>query len=269
MQRSEDIYNTGSQLKKMKIQFRFKALWISQVNAFMWTYFPTETQDEEKAPRNLGVRPVFSIGSLVTTRASSAHFSSWLLCIAEAEQARCSDFAPSLKSGAALQKSSTGLNWETTARRNPSAKQFAVWDKHMLTARWNACLPPCANERAVDVIRVIIAETASIRGEGFCWPVLSTGPNGCWNCTTPSHWSCQLRAQMCYRKSMEELASPVALLSIAVQKPSASPTLRLGLFIKNQKREGRRKCVWFLVSSHHMLKMRSLEAIAAACIYSN
>ena len=172
------------------------------------------------------------------------------------------------KSGAALQKSSAGLNWETTARRNPSVEWFDVWDKHMLRTRWNACLLPCANERAVDVIRVI-AEAASIRGEGFCWPVLSMGLNGCWNCAIPSHRSCQLWAQMCYRKSMEELASSVALLSVAVQKPSASPALRLGLFIKNQKREGRRECVWFLVSSQHMLKMRSLEATAAACIYSN
>lgn len=61
--------------------------------------------------------------------------------------------------------------------------------------------------------------------------------------TTLSHGSCQLWAQMCYRKSMEELVFSMVLLSVAVQKPSASPALRLGLFTTNQKRDGRRKCV--------------------------
>lgn len=42
---------------------------------------------------------------------------------------------------------------------------------------------------------------------------------------------------------MEELALSMILLSIAVYKSSASPALRLGLFIKNQKREGRRNYV--------------------------
>lgn len=68
---------------------------------------------------------------------------------------------------------------------------------------------------------------------------------------------------------MEELASPAVLLSVAVQKPSASPALGLGLFIKNQKREGRSKMYMILGTSQHMLKMGSLEAMAAACIYSN
>lgn len=61
--------------------------------------------------------------------------------------------------------------------------------------------------------------------------------------TTSSQGSCQLWAQRCCRKSMEELVSSMALLSVAVQKLPASPALRLGLFITNQKREGRRKCV--------------------------
>lgn len=104
------------------------------------------------------------------------------------------------------------------------------------------CLPPCAKERAVGVIRVV-AEATSIRGEGFHWPPSSTGLNGCSKDTTPSHGPWRFWAQMCPRKSMEELASSLALLPIAVQMPSASPALRLGLSIKNQRREGRRKCV--------------------------
>lgn len=250
----------------MKIQFRFKELRISQVNAFTWTYFQTEIQDKEKASRNLGFRPVFATGSLATTRASPARFSSWLPCTAEPEQAWPSDFTQTLKSGAAPQKSSTALSWETTARRNPSAEQFDVWEKHMLRTQLNACLPPCANERAVDVIRVI-AEGCWY-GKGFADQSYPQGWMGV-ETTTLSHGSCQLWAQICYRKNMEELVSSMALLSVAVQKPSASPALRLGLFTTNQKREGRRKCVWFLVSSQHMLKMRSLEAMAAAYTYSN
>lgn len=171
-----------------------------------------------------------------------------------------------LHSDSAPQKSSTALNWETTARRNPSAEQFDVWEKHMLRMQLNACLPPCANERAVDVIRVI-AE-GCWHGKGFADQSYPQGWMGVKN-TTLSHGSCQLWAQMCYRKSMEELVSSMALLSVAVQKPSVFPALRLGLFTTNQKREGRRKCVWFLVSSQHMLKMRSLEAMAAAYTYSN
>lgn len=83
----------------------------------------------------------------------------------EPEQAQPSDFTQTLKSDAAPQKSSTALNWETTARRNPSAEQFDVWEKHMLRTQLNACLPPWANERAVDVIRVI-AE-GCWHGKGF------------------------------------------------------------------------------------------------------
>lgn len=236
MKRSKDVYSTGSQLKKI----RSSSYLIIHVNIL-----PNRNLRWRDSSQKLGV-----LSYLCSWLTSDHQGSICLHCLLAAVPCRgWASLAFRLCLVSELWSGTTEiLSWlepENNSQEKSLSCAVQWWGKNMLRTGWNACLAPCASERAMDVIK------------GHSWGcqhkkqmVLLANPTPgaeCWNSTTSSPQSCQHQARMRYRKSTD-LASSMALLSIAVQKPSVSPDLRLGLFSKNQKREGR-KDVWFLVSS--------------------
>lgn len=223
-------------------------------------YFPTEIQGKEKAYRNLGFWPVFAISSLVTAR---------LVLLAAVLCRGSASLAMRLQSGSEVWCCSSDVFYWLEPGNRGQEKPLS-WLVQCMGQAYTEIMVKCSStilyKWKISWYNQGHDEAVSTRDKGFWWPVLSNRQNGSWRCTTPSHGSCQLWAQMCYRKSVEDFSSSMALLSIAVQNLSASTALRLSLLIKNQKREVRRKYVWFLVSSQHTLKMRSLEAVAAVSI---
>lgn len=200
----------------------------------------------------------------------------WLFLLAavhcRAEPARHSDFAQSLKSSAAPQKSALAWarkkqTWEIPQLGGPGYGTSLCWahDEHT-----QKCCPLlCTGERATAVIKF----TAEWGCQHKRWEVLLANLIQEAECVLKLFYpTSQILLASGWNVLSEEHGGTCFLCVPAAHscaKASASPALRLGLFTKNQRREGRRKCVWFLESSQHLLETRPLEAMAAACIFSN